>query len=272
MTTSCITLRDHSTLLREDGGGEDVVLLHGLGLDHRMWDGVVEALHGKFRCVRYDLRWNGRAAGAPNGDLRTVADDVLDVAEYLGLNRFHLAGVSMGAAVAMTFGSCFPERLRSLTLACAPPHALPAFKQRARAAEFEGMTAQLTPTLKRWFSAATIAQDSQAVRYACARLEVMTAADWAASWRALSGFAPTILASDLRCRLIAGACDRSTPPKVVESLGSFGKDVQLDVIEGGEHMVVLEQPERFAALLADFWNDCDRVQTQLRDKGVWSLP
>jgi pimeloyl-ACP methyl ester carboxylesterase len=56
--------------------------------------------------------------------VESMAGDVVALADALGLERFHLAGYAIGAAVAMCVAQRHPGRIRSLTLA-APSSGLP---------------------------------------------------------------------------------------------------------------------------------------------------
>src|SRR6185436_3073968 len=76
------------------GEGEAVVLLHGFSLDHRMWAPQVDALAGRYRVVRYDLRGFGRSAPSP--ERFTHADDLLALLDHLHIDRAALVGLSMG--------------------------------------------------------------------------------------------------------------------------------------------------------------------------------
>ena len=53
------------------GAGHPLVLIHGFGLDTRMWDGQFDTLAERYRVVRYDVR-GLRTVGASNRrELRT---------------------------------------------------------------------------------------------------------------------------------------------------------------------------------------------------------
>jgi len=245
---------DHETEVVEWGGRtavDAIVLVHALGLDHEMWNGVVGALPSDWRCVAYDLRGNGRAAQAPAGDLKVYAADLRRIFDYAGLERAHLAGISMGGAIAMTFAGANPARLSSLSLICTPAHAVPAFEERAVAAERDGMVAQVEDTLGRWFAPGAADRQDSAVRYARACIQRNPPAAWAACWRALSGFSPSALLSDLPVLLVAGTADRSTPPEHMRRLLPFAPHARFEVVEGGTHMLALESPGPLASILRD---------------------
>jgi len=97
------------------GKGEAVVLIHGGGLDCRMWDAQFEALARSYRVVRYDVRGFGKSElpdkpYSDHGDLGEVLD-------FLKIDRAHLVGLSMGGRIALDFALAFPRRVRSLVLA-----------------------------------------------------------------------------------------------------------------------------------------------------------
>jgi 3-oxoadipate enol-lactonase len=95
-----------------------VVLIHGHSADLRLWEPQVgRLLHAGYRVVRYDVRGHGRSTVPTTGyswehyqaDLRALLD-------HLRLERAHLAGISMGGAIALQFALEEPERVASLAL------------------------------------------------------------------------------------------------------------------------------------------------------------
>ena len=92
-----------------------VVLLHAGVCDHRMWDGVVPALHDAgLKVVRPDLRGFGsRPVGV--GEF-SHARDVLSLLDGLGADTVDLVGASLGGRVALQVAALAPQRVRSLAL------------------------------------------------------------------------------------------------------------------------------------------------------------
>lgn len=96
------------------GSGSPVVLLHGAGMDSRLWDTVAPELARHHQVVRFDARGLGRSTAPEQPfsdveDLRTVLDD-------LGLHRAALVGLSMGGETALDFVLAHPERVEALGL------------------------------------------------------------------------------------------------------------------------------------------------------------
>ncbi len=94
------------------GEGPAVVLVHGRGLDHRMWAPQVAALATRHRLVRYDLRGFGRSRSGVNA--YSHADDLAGLLDHLGIERAAVVGCSLGGGAAVNFALLHPARLLGL--------------------------------------------------------------------------------------------------------------------------------------------------------------
>jgi 3-oxoadipate enol-lactonase len=104
------------------GEGPPVVLVHSLGSSVHMWRDLISDLCDAHKVVAFDCRGHGRSTNRGGFTVSAVADDLVAVADELGLEPFHLAGISMGGLIAVTFCSRYPERVRSLVLADSYAH------------------------------------------------------------------------------------------------------------------------------------------------------
>lgn len=103
--------------VEEHGAGMPVVLLHGFPLSSRMWEAIVPALTQVGRVVTVDLRGFGDSEAPQSGySMDALAGDVMGVAAALHLDRWVLAGHSMGGYVALRVAARWPERLAGLML------------------------------------------------------------------------------------------------------------------------------------------------------------
>jgi pimeloyl-ACP methyl ester carboxylesterase len=102
----------------EHGSGEPLLCVMGLSADTLAWALQVPAFSERHRTVIFDNRDVGQSSMA-DGDYEVtdMARDALDLADALGLESFHLVGVSMGGAIAQEMALAAPERIRTLTLA-----------------------------------------------------------------------------------------------------------------------------------------------------------
>jgi len=105
----------------EDAGNSDaaeaIFLLHGFTLDSRSWPRASEFLGDKYRLVFPDSRGHGRSEAPSTGYTRDErAEDVVRLADFLKIDKFHVVGLSMGGSTAIGLALMHPERLISLTL------------------------------------------------------------------------------------------------------------------------------------------------------------
>ncbi|HYD06667.1 MAG TPA: alpha/beta hydrolase, partial [Reyranella sp.] len=95
-----------------------LLLIHGsLGSLH-MWEGWVGELKDRYRLISVDLPGHGLTGASPRGDysIEAYTDFVEVLADTLHLDRFAIAGHSMGGAVAWSFAATRPERVSHLIL------------------------------------------------------------------------------------------------------------------------------------------------------------
>ena len=100
------------------GNGPPVVLLHGLFVDHRIWDGVTAALAEEFRVVAPDLPGFGESEkpGPSRFDygVDAFAEAIADLYAGLEIGRAALVGHGLGAAIALTVAARHPELVSHL--------------------------------------------------------------------------------------------------------------------------------------------------------------
>ena len=99
------------------GEGEPLLCVHGLSLDTLSWLMQVPAWSQHYQTVIFDNRDVGQSSYAEaDYEVTDMAADALGLADHLGLESFHLLGVSMGGAIAQQIALSAPERVRTLTL------------------------------------------------------------------------------------------------------------------------------------------------------------
>ncbi|MDX6377277.1 MAG: hypothetical protein QOE98_1580 [Gaiellaceae bacterium] len=103
--------------VRQEGTGEDILLLCGLGDDVAAWDAQTDAFAATHRVTVIDNRGVGQST-LPDGEF-TVADlaaDAAGVCDELGVAAAHVMGFSMGGAIAQELALSRPDLVRSLVL------------------------------------------------------------------------------------------------------------------------------------------------------------
>src|SRR5260221_11533793 len=117
MTTATIRANGIDMRYLDEGAGEPLVLVHGVGSSLDAWDGVAARLRDRFRVVRYDLRGHGDSEKVPGPyRIEDFADDLRGLIDGLGIHRLHLAGFSLGGLAAQSFALSDPARVQKLAL------------------------------------------------------------------------------------------------------------------------------------------------------------
>ncbi|MGA2021450.1 MAG: alpha/beta hydrolase, partial [Candidatus Sulfotelmatobacter sp.] len=101
----------------EQGRGEPVLLIMGLGYPSCLWHRTRPVLAQDFRTVALDNRGVGLSDVPPGPySISTMASDAAAVLDAAGVSRAHIFGISMGGMVAQEFALQYPARTRSLIL------------------------------------------------------------------------------------------------------------------------------------------------------------
>jgi pimeloyl-ACP methyl ester carboxylesterase len=101
----------------QQGTGEPLLLIPYLAADNACYAFQVEDYAKRFTCISLDPRGAGESdkpAGAYSTEL--FADDVAAFIAAIGLDRVHVAGLSLGAAIGMWLAAKHPARVKSLSL------------------------------------------------------------------------------------------------------------------------------------------------------------
>ncbi len=108
-----LTLRDGQTMFYRDmGRGPAIFLLHGFGMHSIHWLPFAVPLSRKFRVIVPDFRGFGGSHLSRHNQhcvLNNYAEDLFDLSQHLSLSDFKLAGISMGAFIALQFLHRFPD-------------------------------------------------------------------------------------------------------------------------------------------------------------------
>jgi 3-oxoadipate enol-lactonase len=244
----------------EAGQGEPpLVLLHGVGGSHEMWQPVLPALSASRRVLAGDHRGHG-GSDKPGGPytVRLLADDWRAALGALGVQRADLLGLSLGGAVAMRLAADHPERVRKLVLVDTWGFPHPDFvgmmRERLALLERGDLRAYADAAIPQVYSDGYVREHPEAIeayRARVARAEV-------ASLRSAVG---ACVAHDMRGDLarvaaptlvLVGRQDRLTPPYHSEYLARAIAGASLAVVDGCAHFPHLEAPETFLRMVGAF--------------------
>jgi 3-oxoadipate enol-lactonase len=267
------TLELHDTSLHYElrGEGEPVVLVVGLGGNHRFWEPLLPSWTSGFQCLIFDWRGVGLSSGSDVTEYTTklLADDVAALMEHVGMRSAHVLGRSMGGCIAQELAIHHRDRTKSLTLA-------------STWARADGM---LRAVLDSWTRLLTEGSErimmEQAVLWGLPRhvfdeqfshvsRDVFTLANEGVTlpqrpneFAKLSAAGqnhdavhdlPTVTAPAL---VVAGSDDILTPYHLARELYELIPNAELLLMQGAGHALYEQMPAKFAAVARRFWGTVD---------------
>ncbi|MNX53262.1 3-oxoadipate enol-lactonase 2 [compost metagenome] len=248
--------------LRRSGRGEPLVLLHGVGLDHTLWDELAPLLEPDFDVLRYDLLGHG-AAPAIRGtaniqEFIAQLDGELDRAGWRDAN---VLGYSMGGLIAGAYAAARPQRVKRLALLSTvfrrTPDEAAAVQARLAAAATQDTQAAARISLARWFTPAFQARRPERVARIGQRLLDNDRASFLAAYTLFANGDPILAqaAPDIACPalVMTGEDDVGSNPRMTRELARALPDACARVLPGQRHMLPVEEPAAVAAALRSFF-------------------
>ena len=112
-----VKVSDITVNYEQQGAGEPLILFPYLAADNACYAFQVTEYARHFTCISVDPRGAGET-DKPEGVYSTelFADDVSALMQALGVERAHIAGLSLGAAVGMWLAVKYPQKVKSLSL------------------------------------------------------------------------------------------------------------------------------------------------------------
>ncbi len=113
-----IQVDDHKIVYLEGGKGQPVLLLHGFGADKDNWTRFAKYMTGEYRVVIPDIPGFGESSRVKKAtyDAENQIKRINRFTEAIKLEKFHVAGNSMGGMFAALYGAAYPEKVSSLAL------------------------------------------------------------------------------------------------------------------------------------------------------------
>jgi pimeloyl-ACP methyl ester carboxylesterase len=117
MTNRMMMLHGDRVAYRDEGVGEVLLLIHGMGGNSASWRAVMPELSRKYRVIAPDLMGHGQS-DKPRGDysLGAFAVWLRDFLDALGISKVTLIGHSLGGGIAMQFAHQHRDYCRRLVL------------------------------------------------------------------------------------------------------------------------------------------------------------
>jgi pimeloyl-[acyl-carrier protein] methyl ester esterase len=247
------------------GAGPDLVLLHGWGLNVRVWDGLVEELGDRFRMIAVDLPGHGRSPvssgrGTPAERAWLIHQTLSSVSDH-----YSLLGWSLGGQIALDLAAAMPWQIEKLVLVATTPKFVAGADWPYGMAEaaIAKMAAQLQTDYERTVSDFLELQVRGSVEGGGVLEQLRNAlfTHGQAHPTALQAGLNTLATTDLRATLshvrvptlvIAGQNDRITAPAAARALAEGLPNARYVEMRRAAHAPFLSHKKEFAALVAEF--------------------
>jgi len=250
-------------------GAQTIVLLHALACTGALtWYPHLDALRERYRVVVFDQRWHGHGIRSPRFSLEDCADDVVAVAESLDIDRFIVAGYSMGSLVSQLPWRRHPDRVAGAVLCASTaafvkgdrvPHAMRAVSHRVTRSVASRSSHHAPP------HPASAAIDADA-RWALEQFRRTTPAEIAAAGTVISTFDSRrwIATMAVPAAVVVTGRDKVLPPARQRWLARQIPDATMYEADAGHSSCVLKADAFRPALLAGCASVASRVAARAR--------
>jgi 3-oxoadipate enol-lactonase len=243
----------------EQGRGEPVLLIMGLGYPSSLWHRSRPVLSQHFRTVAFDNRGVGLSDVPPGPySIATMASDAAAVLDAASISSAHVFGVSMGGMIAQEFALQYPGRTRSLILGCTSPGGPSAVRAERKVADIlmaRGMSLEQArqAILPYIYDAATsrerIEEDLNLRRRWLPSAEGYTAQlqgilAWEGYSRIAQIAAPTLV--------IHGKSDALVPPGNAELIAGRIPEAKLVLLDHASHLFLTDQTQQAHKEILEF--------------------
>ena len=252
-------LSAQSVRRHRSGRGPAVVMLHCLGVDHRIWDHAAQALQGTHTVLRYDLPGHHES---PLPDAAYTIEDcsaqLVEVLDAEGIEQASVVGISMGGLIAQHFAATQPQRTDRIVLCDTTPRYTEASREnwgrRAATARSAGVASMTEQLLQVWFMPDFVAADAPPVRYVRERFSCVSGEGYAKACEALAAADLRHLLPDIEAPTLVVAGTEDVPDFLLaaQSFVRVIPDARLAWLSPGRHAAPAQQPEQFADALVPF--------------------
>jgi pimeloyl-ACP methyl ester carboxylesterase len=113
-----IQVENHKIYYLEGGKGDSILLLHGFGGDKSNWTPLSRHLTTTYRVIAPDLPGFGESTKiwSEKYDIQSQVGRIHRFVQQIGLQRFHIAGSSMGGLIAGVYAATYPDEIVTLGL------------------------------------------------------------------------------------------------------------------------------------------------------------
>lgn len=241
------------------GEGPALVLVHGIGAARNTWTKALPILTQHFTVVSYDLRGHGESP-MPQAEfgLAELVEDLELIRQRCGIQRFHIAGHSLGGMIGPAYARKYSRYVQSVGLLSTAAFRTEEDSAKVRgvvtAMEEKGIPQILETLTDRWFTDEFIANYPEIV---CRRLQQVINTDPQVFLNVFRIYAntemsPWIHEVTVPCLVLTGENDGGCNPRLNRLIDSALPDSTLEILPGYKHSLLLECGDVVAQHIVNF--------------------
>ena len=237
---------------------EPIVFIHGIGLTNEIWDQQISYFKN-YNTIVYDLIGHGKTnLKKKTINMKDFSTQLLNLIDYLNLNKIHLVGFSLGSLIARDFAANHGDRLVSLTI-FGTVYKRTEEEKRQVINRFEMMKQNKTVSkkraLERWFTEKFIKENPLQYKKIYSMLENNKHENWLKVYKLFVYHED----DDMKIRqikakslIITGENDIGSKPKMSENISKIIPNSLFKTIKNGKHLCNIECPEVFNLTIRKF--------------------
>jgi 3-oxoadipate enol-lactonase len=243
--------------------GPVVCFTHSLASDGGMWaEQVPPLLAGGYRVLRLDMRGHGGSDPVAGPyTMAQLAGDVAHALDFLGIDRVHYIGLSIGGMIGQGFAIAHGHRLLSAMLCDTAPQTMAGAKEgwapRIEAVTKSGSVAPLADaTMDRWFTEAFKPRNPGRWKQIHAIIGGTAPAGYLGCAAAILDFdfTPKLPSVKAPALVVCGAEDPGTPPAGNRRIAALIPGARYEEIPKTRHFPNVEQPDGFNRIMMGWLN------------------
>ena len=248
------------TFYVEEGSGDTVVLVHGLGgTATAIYKHLLAPLSERHHVVAYDLRGSGQSSVTPGPyTVELLAEDLDAVLAALDLDTVTLIGHSLGGGIVLEYAATRPDRVRAAVgigaVTGLPEQGKVGMAARAETVESQGMAAVAETVATNGLAPSFREAHPEEFQELVSLIASSDTTGYAAQCRALVAMDVTSRLPELRCPvlLVCGEKDQASPPAANEANAALIPDVRVVELADTAHIIPWERPDELLSELTGF--------------------
>jgi len=230
-----------------------IFFIHGAGGNHSLWSYQYGRLRKNFNVAAIDLPGHAQSGGSGEKDVGRYRDWIRKILTVFGWKKTVLVGHSLGAAIALCCAGEDSEGLAGIVcIGAGLKMPVNSFFLDYLKTNPPVIPAEVTELICKF----SLARENRTKLFAPLQMSIAQSGPEVMYGDLLAcqalDLTPVVGKISVPALIVCGAEDKMTPPDMSRALAKALGRARLEIIEGAGHMVMLEQPDSFNALLDEF--------------------